>query len=70
MTIAMETAGNHYHVSPARQSYVGGPHPATYNGAPPEFRESVHYMEGSFSDNQSGTVFIRVSIPEIKVQVG
>ncbi|XP_069128252.1 SH3 and multiple ankyrin repeat domains protein 2-like isoform X2 [Argopecten irradians] len=60
-------AGNPYHVSPNRKSYVGPS--LTYNGVPAELRESNHYMESSFtSDNQTGTVFIRISIPDLKVQ--
>ncbi|XP_021353147.1 SH3 and multiple ankyrin repeat domains protein 1-like isoform X7 [Mizuhopecten yessoensis] len=59
--------GNPYHVSPNRKSYVGPS--VTYNGVPAELRESNHYMESSFtSDNQTGTVFIRISIPDLKVQ--
>ncbi|XP_033741681.1 protein shank-like isoform X2 [Pecten maximus] len=59
--------GNPYHVSPNRKSYVGPS--LTYNGVPAELRESNHYMESSFtSDNQTGTVFIRISIPDLKVQ--
>ncbi|XP_060063294.1 SH3 and multiple ankyrin repeat domains protein 1-like [Ylistrum balloti] len=59
--------GNPYHVSPNRKSYVGPS--MTYNGVPAELRESNHYMESSFtSDNQTGTVFIRISIPDLKVQ--